>query len=219
MYDQYTDTPVIGSGRELRTILDRETAGSVYIIGDGQVSEALRQSQSWRWDRGSAGFGPAGSHIPRSRPQDTSVEDCGVRSGIKRITGQPGTIFHPMNDCRDLVVGPRQRLATLMGTFLQDSRAILQVVLNWLYAQEFANTLQLPNRLGNQSLVMQVMNAIRRRNLLDQTHSGASGEVIADLAGQVPICVFPRFRKGFMVRRRDRIEWVSDHMDEFLLAA
>jgi hypothetical protein len=41
LYDQYTGAPVIGSGPEFQAIVDRETAGNIYIIGDGQVSVSL----------------------------------------------------------------------------------------------------------------------------------------------------------------------------------
>jgi hypothetical protein len=41
LYDQYSGRPVIGSGLELQALLDRETAGKIYIVGDGQASETL----------------------------------------------------------------------------------------------------------------------------------------------------------------------------------
>jgi 4-amino-4-deoxy-L-arabinose transferase-like glycosyltransferase len=43
LYGQYTGTPVIGSGRQLEAILDRELAGSIYIISSNHGSASLQR--------------------------------------------------------------------------------------------------------------------------------------------------------------------------------
>jgi hypothetical protein len=44
LYGQYTDTPVIGSGRQFEMILDRATTGNIYIIGSGEFHESQLRS-------------------------------------------------------------------------------------------------------------------------------------------------------------------------------
>ena len=41
LHGQYTNTPVVGSGAELETILERHCANDVYVISSAQVSEGL----------------------------------------------------------------------------------------------------------------------------------------------------------------------------------
>jgi hypothetical protein len=43
LYDQYTNAPVIGSGRQLEEVLDRASGADVYVISNAQVSKSTQR--------------------------------------------------------------------------------------------------------------------------------------------------------------------------------